>query len=226
MQETSERLTPRTTTDLVFNHLHAQIQSLNLLPGTRISEAEVAAQLGVSRQPVRDAFNRLGNLKLLKVRPQRATLVSGFSMSEIQNSRFIRQAVEVEVLRSACRVWDDGCARALGANLDLQRGAIQAGQIDRFHGLDLDFHELICKLSGHLLAFETIQGSKQQVERLCVLSLSKSDEVSAIMADHEAIAAALNARNEPQAELALRRHLSRLDVTVHAIHAKHSAYFE
>ena len=57
---------PRTTTDAVFEALHAQILSLELLPGTRISEAEVAAKLGVSRQPVRDAFNRLSNLQLLK----------------------------------------------------------------------------------------------------------------------------------------------------------------
>lgn len=44
----------RTSVDVVFDHLYDEISSLNLLPGDKISEAEIAARFGVSRQPVRD----------------------------------------------------------------------------------------------------------------------------------------------------------------------------
>lgn len=226
MQDQVETLAPRTTTDMVFDHLHAKIQSLELLPGTRISEAEVASLLGVSRQPVRDAFNRLGNLKLLKVRPQRATQVSGFSLQQIENARFIRLAVELEVLRNACRIWDAACARRLDDNLELQRKAIATGQIERFHQLDYDYHKLLCRLGGHPLAFEKIDLCKQQVERLCVLSLSKDGEDTAILADHENIATALNSKKPDQVEAALRHHLHRLDSVIKTIHQQHSEYFE
>ncbi len=226
MLEAAESLTPRTTTDLVFDHLHAKIQNLELLPGTRISEAEVAANLGVSRQPVRDAFNRLGNLKLLKIRPQRATLVSGFSLNQIENTRFVRLAIELEVARDACQKWDQTRAEALEASLQLQRSAISRGQIDQFHQLDSDFHKLICTLSGHELAFEHIAQCKQQLERLCVLSFSNSGEASAVLSDHESIAKSLQERDLDQLEKVLRRHLSRLDDTISAIHAEHSEYFE
>ena len=131
---------PRTTTDVVFEALHAQILSLELLPGTRISEADVAARLGVSRQPVRDAFNRLSNLQLLKVRPQRATVVSGFSMTEIENARFVRLAVELEVAKLACLAWDETFVATLNGNLERQKAALKSGQIDTFHQLDYDFH--------------------------------------------------------------------------------------
>ena len=134
-----EKSAPRTTTDVVFDHLHKQILSLDLLPGARISESEVANKLGVSRQPVRDAFNRLGNLQLLKVRPQRKTIVRGFSLEEIKNARFIRLAVEMEVARGACQAWDAGTATALASNLALQRSAIRRDQIDLFHQLDNQF---------------------------------------------------------------------------------------
>ena len=60
----------RTSVDVVFEHLHDAIATLELLPGDKISEAEIAAQFGVSRQPVRDAFSRLENLDLLLIRPQ------------------------------------------------------------------------------------------------------------------------------------------------------------
>jgi DNA-binding GntR family transcriptional regulator len=52
-----------TSVDVVFYHVYEASVSLELLPGAKISEAEIAAQFGVSRQPVRDAFSRLAHLK-------------------------------------------------------------------------------------------------------------------------------------------------------------------
>ena len=49
----------RTSVDVVFDTLHNAIVTLEMLPGDKISEAEIAAQFSVSRQPVRDAFSRL-----------------------------------------------------------------------------------------------------------------------------------------------------------------------
>ncbi|MEL7275921.1 MAG: GntR family transcriptional regulator [Pseudomonadota bacterium] len=226
MVETAQQITPRTTTDVVFDHLREQILSLQLLPGTRISEADIANKLGVSRQPVRDAFNRLGNLNLLRIRPQRATIVSGFSISQILNTRFIRLAVELEVARHAHRTWTNRSTEAIEAVLDLQRSAIKAGQIDTFHRLDYDFHGLICTLGGQPLAFETIENCKQQVDRLCVLSLSKAEEVSAVLSDHEEIANALEKKSFETVEAVLRSHLGRLDATISDIYKKHAEYFE
>ena len=70
----------RTSVDDIFDYLYDEISGLRLRPGDRISEADIAARFGVSRQPVRDAFNRLANLDLLLIRPQRATEVKRFSM--------------------------------------------------------------------------------------------------------------------------------------------------
>lgn len=226
MLESIEKAPPRTTTDIVFDQLYEQIQTLKLLPGTRLSEAEVASKLGVSRQPVRDAFNRLANLNLLKIRPQRATLVSGFSLSHIENTRFVRLAVELEVVRSACRNWTDQSTTALEKNLEKQRTMLREGQIEAFHNLDYEFHRLICELGGHPLAFETIEKCKLEVERLCMLSLGRSDEVAAVMTDHEEIAYAFKNQTEAEVEALFRRHLNRLDGTIKVIHERHSEYFE
>lgn len=226
MQTSSEPLIPRTTADLVFAKLHEEIVTLQLLPGTKISEAEVASRLGVSRQPVRDAFNRLNNLDLLLIRPQRATVVRGFSMENINNSRFVRRAVELEVVERACAVWDDASAAALEANLAQQRAAIAAEKIDQFHALDFDFHKLICELSGYPLAFEVIETSKRKVDRICMLSLGRYEEVSSVLADHEKIAAALKSGSVEDARVLTKKHLSRLDDTINGIHEANAEYFE
>ncbi|MBV2361552.1 GntR family transcriptional regulator [Thalassococcus sp. CAU 1522] len=226
MQKTAMPLVSKTTTDMVFDTLYEEIASLDLLPGTRISEAEVATRLGVSRQPVRDAFNRLGNLDLLLIRPQRATEVRGFSMPKIANARFIRLAVELEVVTRACSVWDTRRADTLEANIARQAEAIEAGQIDAFHAQDYEFHRLICALSGYPLAFETIEQCKRSIDRLCVLSLSKAYEASAVLEDHREIASALAGRSVDAARAVVTRHLSRLDETIREIHERHAEYFE
>lgn len=222
-QDTAER---RTTTDAVFERLLEEIVSLKLLPGEKLSEAEVARRFGVSRQPVRDAFNRLENLDLLKIRPQRATKVRGFSMSRIANARLIRLAVELEVIRRACSLWDEARAEALERNLSEQQRAVDTGDLKGFHALDYQFHKSICQLAGCSLAFETIEACKQKVDRLCVLSLSKANESAILLEDHRALARALSDRSAEEATAIARRHLTRLDDTISEIHRVHSEYFE
>ena len=63
----------RTSVDDIFDVLRKEILSLALRPGDKLSETDVAARFGVSRQPVRGAFNRLANQDLLVIRPKRAT---------------------------------------------------------------------------------------------------------------------------------------------------------
>ena len=90
MQSVSQSRVRRTSVDLVFDHLYQEINLMKLRPGAKISEAEIAGQFNVSRQPVRDAFSRLENLERVVIRPQRATEVRRFSAKAIKKSRFIR----------------------------------------------------------------------------------------------------------------------------------------
>ena len=226
MQEITEIFERRTAADIVFDHLQGEIASLKLLPGTKLSESDVAKRFGVSRQPVRDAFARLANLDMLLIRPQKATEVRGFSMERIAHARFVRLAVELEVIRAACKIWDSARASVLNDSLKAQRSAIDVGDAAQFHALDYGFHKLICDLSGHPLASETIEDSKQKVDRLCVLSLGRAHEAQALWEDHRALTAALGTNAADAATAVARQHLGRLDQTIVEIHAAHAEYFE
>ena len=216
----------RSTADIVFDQLFEEIVTLVLLPGTKISEAEIARRFGVSRQPIRDAFRRLGNLDLLKIRPQRATVVRRFSLEEIENTRFLRCAIDLEVIERACARWDAQSAQALAENMAQQQEALQASDTVRFHDLDYDFHKLICDKANLPMAFETIKACKRQVDRLCVLSLSHDETRATILEDHFAIADALERGDVAQARALLRQHLGRLDPVIAGIHETHSDYFQ
>ena len=216
----------QTSSEMVYDQLFKELVTLELLPHSTLSESEVATRFGVSRQPVRDAFNRLENLGLLTIKPQRPTRVRGFSLERIQDARFVRLAIELEVIKSACVHWDQGAAAELDANLALQRQAIAENRIEAFHDLDYDFHRLICVHAGHRFAFETIHRCKQQVDRLCVLSLARTNEVTDVIEDHEDIARALRGKSVKSATRIMRRHAGRLDAAIADIHKTHTEYFD
>ncbi|WP_085997580.1 GntR family transcriptional regulator [Polymorphum gilvum] len=122
--------------DAVFDELHRQILSLDLPPGTRVSEADVARALGVSRQPVRDAFYRLSKLGFLLIRPQRSTTVARISETAVMQARFIRSAIEAETVRTACETLTAPDHEALDALLERQKAAVEAADPLAFHELD------------------------------------------------------------------------------------------
>lgn len=223
---TPASLERRTSAADVFERLHADIVSLRLAPGSKLSEVDVARQSNVSRQPVREAFIRLSNLDLLEIRPQRATLVRKISVRNIRNARFIRTAVEVEVMRKACALVDKSSHGRFARNLKLQRQAAERMETNRFHELDYEFHRLMCIAADCEFAFATIADNKAQVDRLCMLSLADREGMETLCQDHEQMFQALQARDEEALVNVARLHLSRLDETLAAARESHSDYFE
>lgn len=146
----------------IFGFLQGEILSLRLRPGDKLSEADVAARFGVSRQPVRDAFSRLANLDLLVIRPKRATEVKRFSTREIEKSRFVRSAVEERVLRRAA----ERCDLVGGARLDMalaeQEQVLKKEDVEAFATLDYSFHKTLCEIAGVDFAFDVILAEKSK----------------------------------------------------------------
>lgn len=221
--ETPERMT---SSDVVFDNLYGRITGLELLPGTKISETEVAKSFGYSRQPVREAFTRLANLNLLLVRPQRATIVRPFSRQLISNARFVRAAVELEVIRAAALDRDRTVDAALKSNMREQRKAISASDAGLFHDLDYQFHKLLCASANRAFAFEIIAANKAQVDRLCMLALTSDDAMNVLYDDHQNLLDALFGGDVNTADDVLRMHLARLSPTIEALYTTHTAYFD
>jgi len=226
MAQAADIRDPRTSVDDIFDTLQADILSLGLRPGDKLSEAEVAARFGVSRQPVRDAFNRLANLDLLVIRPKRATEVKRFSMREIEKARFVRAAVEEKVIRLAAARCDLVGAARLDMALAEQDRLLVSGQADHFGPLDYAFHQTLCQIAKTDYAFDVIMSEKAKVDRLCVLGLSKEQRLPDLIEDHRKIVEAIKAKDAETAVAACMVHLSRLDETIAWIEAHNADYFE
>ncbi len=220
---TIDPMTRPSVTDLVFDELHAQVLSLDLPPGAKLSEVDVAKQMNVSRQPVRDAFYRLSKLGFLVIRPQRATTVSQISAEAVMKARFIRTAMELETVRAACSTLTTADLDALDALLADQLTASEAGDKPRFHRLDDQFHHEICKRAGLAFAWDMIRENKGHMDRVRMLSLSFASRRA--YDDHVLILDALKARDVAAATSAMRDHLSRIRDQIDRIRAENHAWF-
>ncbi|PIL18686.1 hypothetical protein P775_19125 [Puniceibacterium antarcticum] len=218
-----ETVTRSSVTDQVFEALYAQVQSLALPPGTKLSESEVAKQLGVSRQPVRDAFYRLSKLGFLLIQPQKATLVSKIHIADVRKARFIRSAIEVEVMRQAALNFTEKDFSALQPILDAQKAAVTKGDKATFHRLDDVFHQVLCSRAGVGFVWDVIRENKAHTDRVRFLSLGSGSQRA--YDDHIAIVAALRSGSVDGAVQAMRAHLGTIEAIIQQIRSTNHSWF-
>ncbi|WP_376873867.1 GntR family transcriptional regulator [Albirhodobacter sp. R86504] len=213
-----------TVTDQIFTEIYRQVLTLELLPGTKMSEIDVAKAMGVSRQPVRDAFYRLSKMGFLLIRPQRATTVSLISPRAVFQARFIRSALEKETARIAALKFKQDDLRALKALIDAQDAAIIEADKTKFHQLDDLFHREICVRSGLEFAWELIYENKGHMDRVRILSLEFA--LREAWDDHVQIFNAIAAQEPDQASEAMQTHMARILGQIDRIRAAHITLFE
>lgn len=222
--QTAPQPPAQSVTDFVFDTLYAAVVQLELPPGTRLSEAEVAERLQVSRQPVRDAFYRLASRGFLSIRPQRATLVTRISEAEVVRAAFIRTALETACLRAALdRITPTDISR-LRAHLARQAEAVARRDAPGFHALDEAFHADLCAIAGQPRVWDLIQEQKGHMDRARFLSLAFNQQ--AAHGEHVAILDALEAGEDGLALDRLEAHLGKIRAHLPQIRAAHPAHFE
>lgn len=217
--------TQPSVSDQVFNVLQQRILSLELPPQTKISEAEVAKKMGVSRQPVREAFKHLAKLGFLQIRPQSGTTVSLISEEAVLRARFIRTALEVKTCRTACAVSTPASLAPLHALIARQKEAVEAQDRNMFHALDEQFHIAICSLAGAPFVWDLIHESKAHMDRIRMLSLTAVSQKFALQ-EHINILDAITAGDADAAEEAMTEHLSRIVVLIDEAKKQRHSFFQ
>ncbi|MGW2340889.1 GntR family transcriptional regulator [Streptomyces sp. NPDC001661] len=207
-RRTPEEATPRESNRVrVHALLRSRITSLELLPGAPLSENELAAELDVSRTPVREALILLGEESLVDIFPKLGTFVSRISVDAVLEAQFMREALELAALREAVKRADGEDVAALRAILDAQRAAFEASDDDLFFEEDEAFHRRLMEASGHRTLWRTVTTAKAHLDRARRLSLPLPRRIEHLIDEHRAVVDALEARDAARAEEALRGHL-------------------
>ncbi len=185
--------------------LRERIICNQIRPGERLSEAEFGLQFGVSRQPVREAFIKLAEEGLLEVRPQRGTFVRKISVAAVNDGRFVREAIEADIVKLLAEAADPSLVRELDGQLDLQRELVDVDP-QSFRPLDDTFHRTLAEAAGKTHAWSVIDGMKTQMDRVRQLS-TEQFPVGKLINQHAQVVRAIEAGDPVAAEAAMRLHL-------------------
>lgn len=208
----------------VYRNLRQRIISGDLEPGTRISEAEISQSLSTSRQPVREAFIMLRNEGLVEVRPQRGTFVTKISQNKVGDARFIREAIEADIVKLLAEKSTPELVASLRELLELQRKAIKENDADSFMEFDERFHRTMAELAGKKIAWKIIANMKAHFDRVRHLS-STQKPLAPLIEQHQSIVDAIERNSPEQAEAALRTHMREVLRDLPVLVAQHPELF-
>jgi GntR family transcriptional regulator, rspAB operon transcriptional repressor len=205
--------------------LRQGIVELRLRPGEALSESDIAARFGVSRQPVREAFIKLSEAGLVEIRPSRGTYVMKISARELANARLVREAIECDIASHAGRLARPEHVAELRQQLDRQRVAAAHNDYRSFNYLDEVFHRAIADIVDCDYAWRVVESARVQTDRVRFLSLSDASPMPRLIRQHEAIVERLAANDPDGTQAAMRRHLREILVALPQIAAAHPDLF-
>ena len=184
------------------------IITLELAPGSAVSENELSQILKLSRTPVREALIELSKMGLVDIQPQRGSYIAKIDYELVEESRFMRLVLENAVLALVCEGISPEHEEMLRANMEEETRHLEAGDYTRLFELDTDFHRLLFTSVGKARTYSIIHSQMVQFDRLRALSL-KSLKPDKIVEDHENILYAIGRRDSELAEMLMTRHLTR-----------------
>ncbi|MCI5490072.1 MAG: GntR family transcriptional regulator [Enterocloster aldenensis] len=184
------------------------IITLELAPGSAVSENELSQILKLSRTPVREALIELSKMGLVDIQPQRGSYIAKIDYELVEESRFMRLVLENAVLALVCEGISPEHEEMLRANMEEETRHLEAGDYTRLFELDTDFHRLLFTSVGKAQTYSIIHSQMVHFDRLRALSL-KSLKPDKIVEDHENILYAIGRRDSELAEMLMTRHLTR-----------------
>ena len=220
----TERYTRETARDYALRMLKRNIASLELAPGTMLSENELSAALGLSRTPIREALIELAKTRIVEILPQRGSRIALIDCNMVEESRFLRQVLEKAIIELACEQATTLDFSVAEANVKLQQFYLENQLPEKLMELDDDFHREFYRLTNRLQTYHLQESMALHFDRVRSLSLATVKDIK-IVADHEAILRAVRAGEKEEAAALVVKHLNRYKVDEEAIREQYASFF-
>lgn len=220
-----ERLPRESSGEYALRIIKESIISLELPPGSQISESELAAEMGLSRTPVREALIELSKVKIVDIQPQKKSTIPLIDYEMVEESRFMRSLLE-------CAVVELDCEMAVPADLDRLRENIRVQNLylDDFYStqlltLDNEFHGMLFSIARKSQIFALMQNISIHFDRVRSMALSSVKNLK-IVQDHVDLVDAIERRDPAAAKALMEKHLNRYRIDAAALRAEYPQYFK
>ena len=191
----------------VYDHVRGLVLAGGLAPGEQINELELAADLGVSRTPVREAIGQLVADGLVEDRPYRGKFVRLFSAKQIAQLYDVRAVLEGHAVRLATPQLTAERLDRLRAILDDTQAALAAGDMDWYGSADRAFHDTLASYSENQTLIDSLQRLASQVQIVRNVANQDPAVVQRTALERPAVLAALEARDAERAAALMQEHI-------------------
>ncbi len=222
--QVSERLARETGRDYALRMIKENIVSLDLAPGSSISENELAAELGLSRTPVREALIELSKVKIVEITPQKKSLVTPIDYGLVEESRFMRNVLECAVVDLVCEMATGEDVSRLRENVKLQNFYLDNFYPQQIMALDNEFHKLLFDIARKNQVYRLMNTISIHFDRVRAMALSSIKDIK-IVQDHALITDAIALGAASQARKLMENHLKRYKFDAVAIRKQYPQYF-
>ena len=220
-----ERLPRETGRDYALRNIKENIINLELAPGSQISENELAAKMGLSRTPVREALIELSRVKIIEIHPQKKSTVPLIDYELVEESRFMRNLLECAVVELDCEMARPVDLERLSANVRLQNFYLDNYYTNELMTLDNQFHGILFEIAKKTQVFTLMQNIAIHFDRVRSMALSAVKNTK-IVQDHEDILRAIGRKDPKAARELMELHLSRYKIDAADIRAAYPQYFK
>lgn len=191
----------------VYKAISERIISGELEPGTRIVEEEIAASLGVSRTPVREAMKSLAKDELVTLLPRKGAYVRKLSREDLTEIYEIREVLEGLAVRLATKNIPNERIKKLTAQADEAKKELKKGNLEPFVAFDTALHDLVLEFCGNGSLKKSLDSLHNLIQYFRVSVAKYPGRASDAIDEHCRILAAMKARDSTAAENAMKDHI-------------------
>lgn len=204
--------------------LRSRIIRNDLKPASSVSETGLAKSYNVSRQPVREALITLLDEGLVEIRPQRGTFVKRIDLESMLNGRFVREAVEADIIRIIAKNPEKSLVAELRKQLTAQRQC-KSGSAVHFVELDEKFHRTLANAAGMHKVWDFLQAIKSQMDRIRFLS-AEEFPTHELIVQHQLIVDCIDEAAPGRAQTAMRDHLRKILLVLPHVLERYPDHFD
>lgn len=193
--------------DVVFNTLREAILKGDLKPGERLMELQLAAKLGVSRTPIREAIRMLEQEGLAVTIPRRGAEVAKMTEKDMEDVLQIREALEILAVQLANEKITPEKLEELENSVVAFEDAVKTGDLKKITQTDIDFHDIIYMAAENTKLVAMLNNLREQIYRYRVEYLKNDKNYARLMKEHQEIVEGLKRHDVDYVVAMVKKHV-------------------
>ena len=193
----------------VFENIKQAIIQGDIPSGQRLVENRLAAKLGISRTPIREAIHKLEREGYLRKRSRGGFIVLGLDSSDIEETFGIRSVLEGYAARLAAIKHEESDLKPLETQIQTFQQHLDNGKLDILPDINTEFHDMLYALSKSPRLIKMINDLKDQIYRFRQMILRDAELAGMSNEDHRHMLEFIKRRDAEGVENLVREHLLR-----------------